>query len=47
MKHRKAIFAFGASRSMNTYLYAPKDDPTTASAGACLTRAKSGGSCSS
>jgi hyaluronoglucosaminidase len=27
MKHRKAIFAFGAARGMNTYLYAPKDDP--------------------
>ena len=27
MKHRKAIFSFGADRGMNTYLYAPKDDP--------------------
>jgi hyaluronoglucosaminidase len=27
MKHRKAIFAFGTARGMNTYLYAPKDDP--------------------
>ena len=27
MSHRKAIFAFGATRGMNTYLYAPKDDP--------------------
>jgi hyaluronoglucosaminidase len=27
MKHRKAIFAFGAVRGINTYLYAPKDDP--------------------
>lgn len=27
MAHRKAIFAFGAARGMNTYLYAPKDDP--------------------
>ncbi|MDP2604851.1 MAG: beta-N-acetylglucosaminidase domain-containing protein [Deltaproteobacteria bacterium] len=27
MKHRKAIFAFGAACGMNTYLYAPKDDP--------------------
>lgn len=27
MKHRRAIFAFGAARGMNTYLYAPKDDP--------------------
>lgn len=25
--HRKAMFAFGANRGMNTYLYAPKDDP--------------------
>jgi hypothetical protein len=24
---RKALFAFGAARGMNTYLYAPKDDP--------------------
>lgn len=27
MKQRGAIFAFGAARGMNTYLYAPKDDP--------------------
>jgi hyaluronoglucosaminidase len=27
MKHRAAMFAFGAARGMNTYLYAPKDDP--------------------
>jgi hyaluronoglucosaminidase len=27
MAHRKAMFAFGAARGMNTYLYAPKDDP--------------------
>jgi hyaluronoglucosaminidase len=27
MAHRKALFAFGAARGMNTYLYAPKDDP--------------------
>jgi hyaluronoglucosaminidase len=27
MTHRKAIFEFGAARGMNTYLYAPKDDP--------------------
>lgn len=27
MSHRKALFAFGAARGMNTYLYAPKDDP--------------------
>jgi hyaluronoglucosaminidase len=27
MTHRKALFAFGAPRGMNTYLYAPKDDP--------------------
>src|SRR5215467_12379264 len=27
MPHRKAIFKFGAARGMNTYLYAPKDDP--------------------
>src|SRR3990170_7279673 len=27
MAHRRAIFAFGAARGMNTYLYAPKDDP--------------------
>jgi hyaluronoglucosaminidase len=27
MAHRAAIFAFGAKRGMNTYLYAPKDDP--------------------
>jgi hyaluronoglucosaminidase len=25
--HRKALFEFGAARGMNTYLYAPKDDP--------------------
>jgi hyaluronoglucosaminidase len=27
MAHRKALFEFGAMRGMNTYLYAPKDDP--------------------
>lgn len=27
MAHRKRLFAFGAARGMNTYLYAPKDDP--------------------
>ncbi|MBI1996064.1 MAG: beta-N-acetylglucosaminidase domain-containing protein [Deltaproteobacteria bacterium] len=27
MAHRKAMFSFGAARGMNTYLYAPKDDP--------------------
>ncbi len=27
MKHRAEIFKFGAARGMNTYLYAPKDDP--------------------
>jgi hyaluronoglucosaminidase len=27
MAHRKAMFEFGAARGMNTYLYAPKDDP--------------------
>ncbi len=27
MAHRTAMFAFGAARGMNTYLYAPKDDP--------------------
>jgi hyaluronoglucosaminidase len=27
MAQRKALFAFGARRGMNTYLYAPKDDP--------------------
>ncbi len=27
MQHRAAIFEFGAARGMNTYLYAPKDDP--------------------
>jgi hyaluronoglucosaminidase len=27
MGQRKALFAFGAARGMNTYLYAPKDDP--------------------
>jgi hyaluronoglucosaminidase len=27
MQHRKALFRFGAKRGMNTYLYAPKDDP--------------------
>lgn len=27
MEHRIAIFRFGAARGMNTYLYAPKDDP--------------------
>ena len=27
MSHRKAILEFGAARGMNTYLYAPKDDP--------------------
>ncbi len=27
MAHRAAIFEFGAKRGMNSYLYAPKDDP--------------------
>ncbi|MGH7816389.1 MAG: beta-N-acetylglucosaminidase domain-containing protein [Candidatus Binatia bacterium] len=27
MAHRRALFEFGAARGMNTYLYAPKDDP--------------------
>lgn len=27
MPHRAALFEFGAKRGMNTYLYAPKDDP--------------------
>ena len=27
MRHRRALFRFGAKRGMNTYLYAPKDDP--------------------
>ena len=27
MAHRKALFEFGAAKGMNTYLYAPKDDP--------------------
>lgn len=27
MPHRAALFEFGAHRGMNTYLYAPKDDP--------------------
>lgn len=27
MSHRAKIFEFGAPRGMNTYLYAPKDDP--------------------
>jgi hyaluronoglucosaminidase len=27
MRQRGAMFAFGAARGMNTYLYAPKDDP--------------------
>ena len=27
MSHRAALFEFGARRGMNTYLYAPKDDP--------------------
>jgi len=27
MTQRKALFAFGGPRGMNTYLYAPKDDP--------------------
>ena len=27
MARRKALFGFGAKRGMNTYLYAPKDDP--------------------
>lgn len=26
-EHRQALFQFGAPRGMNTYLYAPKDDP--------------------
>jgi hyaluronoglucosaminidase len=27
MAQRRSLFAFGAARGMNTYLYAPKDDP--------------------
>jgi hyaluronoglucosaminidase len=27
MAHRRRLFEFGAERGMNTYLYAPKDDP--------------------
>jgi hyaluronoglucosaminidase len=27
MRHRAAMFEFGAVKGMNTYLYAPKDDP--------------------
>ena len=27
MAHRRRLFAFGAAQGMNTYLYAPKDDP--------------------
>lgn len=27
MSHRATLFEFGANRGMNTYLYAPKDDP--------------------
>jgi hyaluronoglucosaminidase len=27
MAHRRRLFALGAARGMNTYLYAPKDDP--------------------
>src|SRR5262249_29791888 len=27
MAHRRALFRFGARRGMNSYLYAPKDDP--------------------
>jgi hyaluronoglucosaminidase len=27
MAHRRELFNFGAARGMNTYLYAPKDDP--------------------
>jgi len=27
MTHRRGLFEFGAARGMNTYLYAPKDDP--------------------
>jgi hyaluronoglucosaminidase len=27
MEHRRRVFRFGAARGMNTYLYAPKDDP--------------------
>ena len=27
MAHRRRLFAFGSARGMNTYLYAPKDDP--------------------
>src|SRR5688572_3535871 len=27
INQREAIFAFGAARGINTYLYAPKDDP--------------------
>jgi hyaluronoglucosaminidase len=27
MVHRRRLFAFGVARGMNTYLYAPKDNP--------------------
>jgi len=27
MAHRRALFSFGAAKGMNTYVYAPKDDP--------------------
>ena len=27
MEHRRRLFEFGAARGLNTYLYAPKDDP--------------------
>jgi hyaluronoglucosaminidase len=27
MAHRRRLFEFGAARGMNTYIYAPKDDP--------------------
>jgi len=27
MAHRRRLFEFGAARGMNTYVYAPKDDP--------------------
>ena len=27
MAHRRRVLEFGAERGMNTYLYAPKDDP--------------------
>jgi hypothetical protein len=27
MAHRRRLFEFGSARGMNTYVYAPKDDP--------------------